>query len=500
MSTHSKWRINRYSVTLLIAATIMIVLDIGQAEAVPAFGRKYEVNCVLCHTNEPRLSLFGQQFKENGYQMPGSADGSSTRKIVLEGEQGPVTLDTLSNIMAVRIRGDIFQPSFNETTAAIISTDTRDGTDVRLPTIINLFFAGTARKDISYFLEGEYNEFEEDPGFGFERAFLQFSNLGGQSVANIQVGNFDPSGLFSFPTHRQQLNPIPAVADTTAFPPAIGRIPLLPLAFSSKFFGLTRGGSFAGEEGFAILPFEPLLYNAPSQNGIAIHGRPFGLGSGFMYQFGVAQNDKATALGDRRDNRYDTYVMGRYDWYAKGGAAMQVSAFYYNAPDAAFATLNPGAGAVFALSPTDIDRYGIGARAQWGKFDVYATYIVDEIDQPVFAAAPLNTSQWDTTGSGFSAEMDWRFHKQWMLGVRYDWMAPGGLSRLPAALNQSQLNINASFLSPIIKYYPSPNIGLYARTHFNLESSQPNPVGGGVEEHPATNLENIFSVGVDMAF
>ncbi len=500
MTTNSIWRINKHSITMLVAAALMIVIDIGQAEAVPAFGRKYEVNCVLCHTNEPRLSLFGQQFKENGYQMPGSADGSSTRKTVLEGEQGPVTLDAISQIMAVRIRGDILQPSFNETTTDIVSTDTRDGADVRLPTLINLFFAGTAIDNISYFLEGEYNNYEADPRFSFERASLQFSNLGGQSLANIQVGIFDPSGFFAFPTHRQQLNPIPAAADTTAFPPQIGRIPLLPLAFSSKMFGLTKGGAYEGEDGFAILPFEPLLYNAPRQDGISIHGRPFGFGSGFMYQLGVAQNDKAARAGSRKDYRYDTYAMGRYDWYTKGGAAMQVSAFYYNAPDAAFATLNPGSGEVFAISPTDINRYGIGARAQFDAFDIYATYIVDEIDQPVFATAPLNTSQWDTTGSGFSAEMDWRFHNQWMLGVRYDWMSPGGLSRLPAALNQSQLNINASFLSPIIKYYPSPNIGLYARTHFNLESSKPNPIGGGVEEHPATNLENMFTLGVDMAF
>lgn len=179
---------------------------------------------------------------------------------------------------------------------------------------------------------------------------------------------------------------------------------------------------------------------------------------------------------------------------------MQMSAFYYNAPDAAFATVNPGSGEVYALAPTDITRYGIGARAQWGKFDAYATYIIDEIDKPTFAMAGPNSSKWDTTGKGFSAEVDWRMDKNWMLGVRYDWMAPGGLSYLPMAMNQTKLNIQSSFLAPIIKYYPSPNIGLYARAHFNLEGSAKTPIGGGTDEHPATNLENMFTLGVDMAF
>lgn len=498
MSIKSMLCLNRHAAFTFAVFVGALALDIGSAEAVPAFARKYQANCSLCHTSVPRLASFGQQFKENGYQMPGSADGGSTGKLVFEGEQGPVTLDTISQMMAVRIRGDILNPSFRSTTSDMDDAGTRTGTDIKLPTIVNLFFAGTARENLSFFLEAEYNEYEADKKVGFERAFLVFDNLGGQSLANVQVGKFDPSGLFAFPTHRQQLNPIPVSAETDAFPPKIGRVPLLPLAFSSKMFGLTKGSAYEGKEGYAILPFEPFLYNAPSQKGVSIHGRPMGFGSGFLYQVGVAQNDKASST--REENRFDSYVMGRYDWLTSSGAAMQMSAFYYNAPDAAFASLNPGSGAVYALAPTDITRYGIGARAQWGKFDAYATYIIDEIDTPTFSTMMLNSSQWETKGKGFSAEVDWRMDKNWMLGMRYDWMAPGGLSYLPSMMNQTKLNIQSSFLAPIIKYYPSPNIGLYARAHFNLEGSAKTPIGGGTDEHPASNLENMFTLGVDMAF
>lgn len=95
----------------IIAATLFLS-SIGDAEAVPAFARKFQANCALCHTNVPRLAPFGQQFLANGYQFPGTTDGGETSKVVLDGAQGPVTLDKLSNMMAVRLRGDIQKASY----------------------------------------------------------------------------------------------------------------------------------------------------------------------------------------------------------------------------------------------------------------------------------------------------------------------------------------------------------------------------------------------------
>jgi len=58
----------------------------------------------------------------------------------------------------------------------------------------------------------------------------------------------------------------------------------------------------------------------------------------------------------------------------------------------------------------------------------------------------------------------------------------------------------------IKKYYPSPIIGLCARANINLTADTTLPDTGGRvasfegQEHPASNLENIYMVGVDMAF
>ncbi|NOX76994.1 MAG: hypothetical protein GXP17_10365 [Gammaproteobacteria bacterium] len=518
--------------TLPVVAISMFLIDIGEAEALPAFARKFQSNCALCHSNVPRLTPFGQKFLENGYQFPGTTDGGETSKIKLDGAQGPVTLDRLSNMMAVRFRGDIQKASFDNISDEMQAEGVDNRVSVEFPKIVNFFFGGTVTKNISYFLESEYNTMDAQGGdtyVKFERAMMQFSNIGGaQGIANVKVGNFDPSFLFAFPTHRQQLNPILPIANTASYPPTINRMPMLPYAFSSKMFGLSNGSAGPGSpigdvsEGFAILPFAPTLYNAPSQTGVSVHGRPGGDGSPLMYQLGFALNQKADGSGEQRT---DTYAMLRFDFQVAGADA-QVSGFYYNAPDAARATLvGPGMDMndpvdnmiMYAVDPTDITRVGIGARAQWETLDVYAAFTQDSIDKPTFANAMANSSQWEDSASGLSVEADWRFHPNWMFGVRYDQMNSGGLKALPAMMTAAgsandAINVTVQMLSPILKYYPSPNIALYGRMHINLTKSTTLPntrntadtdyrvAGFEGQEHPASNLSNVLAFGVDMAF
>src|SRR5258706_15811179 len=45
-----------------------------EASAFPAFARKYGLPCSSCHEVWPKLSPFGQQFKDNGYQMMNDRD------------------------------------------------------------------------------------------------------------------------------------------------------------------------------------------------------------------------------------------------------------------------------------------------------------------------------------------------------------------------------------------------------------------------------------------
>ena len=213
----------------------------------------------------------------------------------------------------------------------------------------------------------------------------------------------------------------------------------------------TYGNS--GKDGLAILPFQPYLFNAPSQKGISVHGRPFG--NSFLYQVGLAQNNTAE---NTSNTRWDRYIMVRYDKIRDKYSAFQVSAFYYRAPKAARGTLRPpfgGFGGNLLFSqPLDWKRYGIGARWQHKYFDIYATIIRDEIDEPVFGNPVVDTSVWETKGTGLSVEFDWLINSKWLLGIRYDYMETGGLSVLPAPRCQSPTSTRpASVLLPGASQY-----------------------------------------------
>ncbi len=483
---------------LFVAGLVLIAIGMGlgyspDAEAVPAFARKYNISCNACHTRQPRLNPYGQRFLENGYQLPGTSDGGTTVKRLLGSPLHGATLDDISNYMAVRLRGDVQQPSFRDNDA----TETSADLDIVFPNVVNIFFAGTAAEDISFFMEAEYATREgHGAALGFERAFMVFDNLGGQQMANVKIGVFDPSSFYSFPTHRQQLNPVPPEAHTDDLPPEINRIPLLPLAFSSKMYGLTRGASLEAVDDFAILPFEPSLYNAPFQTGLSVHGRP--LGPNFLYQVGISQN-KTTE--DEPETRWDTYIMLRYDLLMSEYSAFQVSGFYYTAPKAAMPTLNMAGTMVYADEAVDWKRYGIGARWTRKWWDVYGTVIWDEIDKPTFSGMG-STSTWDTDAMGVSIEVDYLYSSKWLFGVRYDSMSAGGLilgNPADPAWDQP-MKRDASFIGLVAKYYPAPNIGLYVRYHQNLESSATLPTVLGGEEHPATNLTSMVLFGVDMSF
>ncbi|MFQ5902592.1 MAG: hypothetical protein ACE5JO_02780 [Candidatus Binatia bacterium] len=232
------------SIRLSLVYTVLSILLLlpSSSEAVPAFARKYRMECTVCHTRPPRLNTFGERFLENGYQIPGTQDGGIVEKIKL----GNVTLDLVHNYFAVRPRGNVYRQFEFET-----KNDAKDTQEFTFPEIVNVFFAGTLTRNVGTFIEMEGNI--EKGEVEFERSFLTLNNLFsdwiGHDVAHLRFGKLDPSAYFSFPTHRQQLLPVPAkVEGGTLVRPA-----LVPNAGVTKFFGLSNN------EGKSILALKPIL-------------------------------------------------------------------------------------------------------------------------------------------------------------------------------------------------------------------------------------------------
>ena len=60
---------------LLYSLFLLFVISSSQpSHAIPAFARKYGLPCSACHIGWPILNVFGQQFRDNGYQLGNDRD------------------------------------------------------------------------------------------------------------------------------------------------------------------------------------------------------------------------------------------------------------------------------------------------------------------------------------------------------------------------------------------------------------------------------------------
>ena len=59
-------------IPLLLSVLVLVQVSgplLRDASAIPAFARKYGLQCTGCHEAWPTLNDFGRAFRDNGYQM-----------------------------------------------------------------------------------------------------------------------------------------------------------------------------------------------------------------------------------------------------------------------------------------------------------------------------------------------------------------------------------------------------------------------------------------------
>lgn len=159
-----------------LAALLLLPLLPNQAQAIPAFARKYKVSCSLCHAPFPRLTPFGEQFAGNGFMMA-------------RGEPGVDTVNTGDPLL--RLQRDIPLAIRME---AYMSGMSGEGdlvaTDLKTPWMIKLLTGGQVTDKVSYYMYFFMSERGEVAGL--EDAYLQFNNVLGSDV-DIIAGQFQVS-------------------------------------------------------------------------------------------------------------------------------------------------------------------------------------------------------------------------------------------------------------------------------------------------------------------
>src|SRR3989454_7769979 len=229
---------------VIIAILSGIVQDVQDAQAIPAFARKYDFACNVCHVpGFPKLNDFGIVFRDQGYQL--GTDGDLPTSEALGKGFWPVSLRTTVGYQVANIRVD-GQPL---TTSGFGFT----GLDV-------LSF-GTLARNLSFGIV--YTPGLVDAGFGtgssvdtdsnLESAFVRLMNLerfvGGPSNtywANLRVGKFELDLPFS-EKRSQTLNTQYVMYHYTPGTPYAATIGFTPgsTPVSSPLNGFTNANPFA---------------------------------------------------------------------------------------------------------------------------------------------------------------------------------------------------------------------------------------------------------------
>ncbi len=192
----------KFIIGLALASVFMVgavLTTVRDSEAIPAWARKYGVDCSMCHYPAvPRLNSFGQKFRWAGYRMPDEF-----------GKEQDVT--RVGDFFSTRVRTR-FEYENPEEKIERTEFTLHDAT---------LFYAGAFTKNFSGFVEAE---FEPEDGstdtnligqlqgvFGTADGFFSFRIGQMHVLQRVGVGGLDrPTGISTTPVYSTTLtfNPL----------------------------------------------------------------------------------------------------------------------------------------------------------------------------------------------------------------------------------------------------------------------------------------------------
>jgi hypothetical protein len=162
-----------YQIALM--AAILIIMVPNNCDAIPAFARKYQISCQVCHSPAlPRLKAFGEEFATAGFRM---TQYESPRYFINTGDEKLSLFRELP--LAVRFDGFVTY-NFNDAGQADFGT----------PFVLKILSGGEISDKLSYYFYFLLNE--RGSIAGIEDAFLSYNDLLGTGI-NVVLGQFQAS-------------------------------------------------------------------------------------------------------------------------------------------------------------------------------------------------------------------------------------------------------------------------------------------------------------------
>jgi hypothetical protein len=159
----------------LLVVTMIMFIPPEQADAIPAFARKYQISCQVCHSPAmPRLKAFGDDFAGDGFRM---TEYESPRHFINTGDDRLSLFRELP--LAFRFDGHVTY-NFNREGSA----------DFAAPFLMKLISGGELSDRLSYYFYFYMDERGEI--VGLEDAFIMYKDLFRTGI-NVYLGQFAAS-------------------------------------------------------------------------------------------------------------------------------------------------------------------------------------------------------------------------------------------------------------------------------------------------------------------
>ncbi len=176
-----------FSRSRLVGMLLLFLLfgALKPATAIPAFARKYGLPCSACHEAWPKLNVFGQTFKDNGFQLMNDRDSP----IWQNPAYWPITLRVT--------------PNWHRELVNKVSVDTPAGPNTGVINLVahgfdlsglDILTAGTLYNNISFLLVPSA---DNTGAFHFESAWARFDNILKSPWLNIKGGKFEFDNVIS---------------------------------------------------------------------------------------------------------------------------------------------------------------------------------------------------------------------------------------------------------------------------------------------------------------
>lgn len=159
------------------------------AQAMPVFARQYELSCSTCHAAFPRLSAFGEAFRD---QMNLRMPDWRTKMALPSGDEELALPKAVP--LAVRMQAFAQSRSGEELDPATGPTGNRAAFDFQAPYLIKLLSSAPLSDHITYYFYGIFAEKGANGETLIEDAWFRHDDAFGTKVA-VQLGQFQLSDL-----------------------------------------------------------------------------------------------------------------------------------------------------------------------------------------------------------------------------------------------------------------------------------------------------------------